>query len=156
MSVLEWQMDIYHKLRDGLPNTRVFLEGVPESSMTALDPTGLIKPLVIIWFGQLTDVTTFSGSVSGLCGTEGGEGLVKQGNFLVESVAPTGLSLLQLEAVVRSLLTGFRPAGEGELSEGGQATVRDPMPLGIGDTLRFYKPLFFNGVLTVMPLQMGS
>lgn len=157
MTVLDWQMDIYERLRLGLPHTPVHLEGVPESSAHPRDPTGLVKPFLIIWFGQLTDVTNFSGTVGDLCGTEtSGGNIIKQGNFLVETVAPTGLSLLQLENMVRALLTGFRPDGEGELVEGGQTTIRDPYPAGIGDTLRFYKPLFFQGVVATQTIQVPA
>lgn len=155
MTVLDWQMDIYDRLRSGLPNTPVHLEGVSEGEEHPRDPTGLIKPFLIIWFGQLTDITSFTGTIGDLCGNEDAEGsMVKQGHFLVETVAPTGLALLQLENLVRALLTGFRPAGEGELTEGGQTSIRDPMPVGIGDTLRFYKPMYFQGVLTVRPVQV--
>lgn len=155
MTVLDWQMAIYDRLRLGLPNTPVHLEGVSESEPHPRDPTGLIKPFLIIWYGQLTDIASFTGTIADLCGTEDeGGNLVKQGNFLVETVAPTGLALLQLENVVRALLTGFRPAGEGELTETGQTTIRDPLPTGIGDTLRFYKPLFFQGVLTTTPVRV--
>lgn len=157
MTVLDWQMDIMDRLRVGLPNTPVHLEGVAESSPHPRDPTGLVKPFLIVWFGQLTDVSTSAGAVGDLCGTEtSGGNIVKQGNFLVETVAPTGLALLQLENLVRALLTGFRPAGEGELTEGGQTTIRDPFPTGIGDTLRFYKPLFFQGVLATQTVQIPS
>jgi hypothetical protein len=153
VTVLDWQMDIYDRLRTGLPNTPVHLEGISENDEHPRDPTGLIKPFLIIWYGQLTDITSFTGTVGDLCGTEdSGGNLIKQGNFLVETVAPTGLALLQLENLVRALLTGFRPAGEGELSETGQTTIRDPLPTGIGDTLRFYKPLFFQGVVTTTPV----
>ena len=155
MTVLDWQMDIYDRLRLGLPNTPVHLEGVSENDEHPRDPTGLIKPFLVIWYGQLTDIASFSGTVGDLCGTEDeGGNITKLGNFLVETVAPTGLALLQLENLVRALLTGFRPAGEGELSETGQTTIRDPLPTGIGDTLRFYKPLFFQGIVTTGPVAL--
>jgi hypothetical protein len=155
MTVLDWQMSVYERLRAGLPNTDVHLEGIAESTPHPKDPTGLIKPFLIVWYGQLTDITSFSGTVGDLCGNEDGEGnMVKLGGFLVETIAPTGLALLQLENIVRGLLTGFRPAGEGELTETGQTTIRDPLPTGIGDTLRFYKPLFFQGIVTARPVQV--
>jgi len=150
MSVLDWQQAIHERLSQGLPYTKVFLEGVSESTEMPRDPTGLIKPTLILWFGQLNDIATLSsGGVSDLCGTGGGgDGAAKMSAVSVESIAPTGLSLLQLEQAVRDLLTGFAPAGQGQLSETGQAAVRDPFPLGIGDSLRFYKPLFFQGLVT--------
>lgn len=154
MTVLDWQMDIFDRLRTGLPNTPVHLEGISESMPLPKDPTGLIKPFVLLWFGQLSEVVDFSGTIGDLCGTGDDGGIVKQGNLLVQTVAPSGLALLQLENLVRGLLTGYQPAGEGELSEGGQTTVRDPLPTGIGDTLRFYKTMFFQGIVTVPPVRI--
>lgn len=152
MSVINWQTAIKDRLESGLPNTKVFLEGVPESSQVPKDPSGMIAPMLILWFGQLVDNES-SGWTSDLCGLDdGGGGEVKSAAFIVQSVAPTGLALLQLENVVRNLLTGFKPAGQGALKEDGSATIRDPYPTGIGDTLRFYKPMFFAGtVLTEAP-----
>lgn len=143
---LDWQTSILRRLEEGLPHTKVHLEGVPESTSHPKDPTGFIKPFLIIWFGQLGDLASMTGGVKDLCGGEGG-GETKNGTFLIQVVAPTGLSLIHLENLVRSLLTGFRPAGEGELTETG-STIRDPYPIGVGDTLRMYKPLYFQGVVT--------
>jgi hypothetical protein len=143
MTILQWQMDVYNRLRDGLPNTKVFLEGVPENSSVPMDPVGLAKPMIIIWFGQISRSEAGAAGAD-LCGVEGGTtvGLM---NVAVEAVAPSGLSLLQVEQAVRNLLTGFSPNSQGQLYEGGAATIRDPLPVGIGDGLRFYKPLFFTG-----------
>lgn len=157
MSVLDWQIAIQARLETGLPHTKVFLEGVPESTDVPRDPTGLIQPMLILWFGQLVSLQN-NENLGDLCGiADGGGGEAKTGSFIVESVAPTGLSLLQLEDVVRGLLTGFTPAGQGALSEDGSATIRDPFPTGIGDTLRFYKPLYFSGtILTENVVQMQA
>jgi hypothetical protein len=145
--VMAWQMAIYERLRENLTATKVFLEGVPENSKVPHDPTGLIKPFVIVWFGQLTTSSTSDDEVvAGLCDEPDEldqEG--KQGNLAIETVAPSGLSLLQLEDATRVLLTGFSPAGQGRLTEDGSASVRDPLPIGIGDQIRFYKTLFFRG-----------
>lgn len=146
MSVLEWQKDVYRRLQRGLPKTRVFLEGVPENSPVPADHTGLVRPMVIVWFGQITQVENAGlGRGADLCGvTEGGNspGLM---NMAVNLVAPSGLALIELEDAVRRLLTGFCPAGKGQLVEGGVATIRDPLPVGVGADLRIYKPLFFSG-----------
>lgn len=145
--VMDWQMAIYDRLRTGLPNTRVFLEGVPENSAVPSDPTGMIKPFVIIWYGQLIrSSAALERVVAGLCDDPEDLSIQgKQGNLAVQSVAPSGLSLLQLEDAIRLLLTGFVPAAQGPLSEDGTATIRDPMPIGLGDQIRFYKQLFFRG-----------
>lgn len=145
MSVLEWEMDVYNRLREGLPHTKVFLEGVPENSSVPNDPTGLVKPMVILWFGQISQEDASGPARGDLCGIE--EGGTSSGvmNMVVEVAAPSGLSLLQLSERVRQLLTGFQPDGKGQLFEGGMATIRDPLPVGIGAGLRFYVPLFFSG-----------
>jgi hypothetical protein len=153
--VMAWQMAIYERLRESLPNTRVFLEGVPENSPVPHDHTGLIKPFVVLWFGQLTRSTTSDDDVvAGLC-DEPSSGVLEsqQGNFAVESAAPSGLSLLQLEDALRVLLTGFSPAGQGPLIEDGAASIRDPLPIGIGDQIRFYKALFFRGDFSTTPME---
>ena len=150
MSVLAWQRSIYERLKAGLPSTRVFLEGVPENSPVPHDHTGLIKPFAIVWFGQLTDSTTTDETdVDGLCDESGSiADTKKQGNLALATVAPSGLSLLQLEDAGRRLLTGFSPVGGGPLKEDGSTAVRDPLPIGLGDQIRFYKALFFSGEYT--------
>lgn len=149
--VMAWQMAIYKHLKNSLePQTKVFLEGVPENSTVPHDPTGLIKPFIIVWFGQLTHSTsTEEETVAGLCDDPSGTGEeAQQGNIAIETVAPSGLSLLQLEDAARVLLTGFSPAGQGPLIEDGSSAVRDPLPIGLGDQIRFYKMLTFRGDFT--------
>jgi hypothetical protein len=149
VSLLDWQLDIYSRLDNGLPNTPVFLEGVPENSDIVKDPSAFYKPTLILWFGQAFDISGFGGriSVADLCGMEADGGTTKQAGFIVESVAPSGLSLLQLAQAARDLLSGYKPLGEGELSEAGSGTVRDPYPVGVGDTLRFYLAVGYRGVV---------
>jgi hypothetical protein len=152
-SLLDWQLDIFHRLDTGLPNTPVYLEGVPENTEIVKDPSAFYKPSLILWFGQAFDVSGFGGriSISDLCGSGADGGVTKQAAFIVESVAPSGLSLLQLAQAARDLLHGYRPAGQGELSEAGSGTVRDPYPVGIGDTLRFYLAIGYRGLINVGP-----
>jgi hypothetical protein len=153
VSLLEWQLDIFHRLDLGLPNTPVHLEGVPENTDTVKDPSTFYKPALILWFGQAVDLSGFGGriTVADLCGMSdaSGGGSTKQAAFIVESVAPSGLSLLQLAQAARDLLTGYTPLGQGELSEAGSGTVRDPYPVGVGDTLRFYLAVGYRGIVNV-------
>lgn len=152
VSLLDWQLDIYRRLDTGLPNTPVFLEGVPESSDIVKDPSGFYKPTLILWFGQAFDMAGFGGrlSVGDLCGLSGEDTeATKQAGFIVESVAPSGLSLLQLAQAARDLIVGYAPLHQGEISEVGTGTVRDPYPLGIGDTLRFYLAVGYRGVVNI-------
>lgn len=152
VSLLEWQLAIYSRLNEGLPNTPVFLEGVPESTEVVKDPSGFYKPTLILWFGQAFDLSGFGGrtSVADLCGMGGsGTDSTKKTGFIVESIAPSGLSLLQLAQAVRDLIVGHAPLGQGEISEAGTGTVRDPYPVGVGDTLRFYLAVGYQGVVNV-------
>jgi hypothetical protein len=144
-SIFDWQMAIFERLQEAAPNNKVFLEGVPENSDIPLDPTGFVKPFSILWFGQLTDILTGTQN-SDLCGFGAGMS-ARTATFGLEVVAPNGLALLQYEDRLRSFLTGFQPMGQGELAEGGVTAVRDPLPTGIGVGLRFYKLIFFSGVV---------
>lgn len=152
VSLLDWQLDIYNRIDTGLPNTPVFLEGIPENTDISKDPSAFYKPTVILWFGQAYDLSGFGGriSVADLCGTSGEDkGVTKQASFIVEAVAPSGLSLLQLSQAARDLLVGYSPVEQGELSEAGSGTVRDPYPVGVGDTLRFYLAIGYKGIVNV-------
>lgn len=143
--VMAWQTAIYERIQATVPNNKVFLEGVPESSDVPMDPTGMVKPFVILWFGQAYD---FAGTANAmdLCGN-GGANSVRTLAFATQLVAPTGLSLLGFEDTIRGGLLGFSPAGHGEVNEGGSTTIRDPLPTGIGAGLRFYKAIFFSGLV---------
>jgi hypothetical protein len=151
VSLLDWQLDIYRRVDLGLPNTPVYLEGIGESNEITPDPSGLYKPTVILWFGQAFDLSGFGGriTVADLCGLAGDGETTKQAAFIVQAVAPSGLALLQLSQAVRDLLHGYAPLDQGELSEAGSGTVRDPYPVGIGDTLRFYLAVGYKGVVNV-------
>lgn len=151
VSLLDWQLDIYRRLDTGLPNTPVYLEGVPESTDITPDPSGLVKPSLILWFGQAFDISGFGGriSVADLCGLSSDTPTTKQAGFIVQVAAPSGLSLLQLAQASRDLLVGYSPLDQGEISEAGSGTVRDPYPVGIGDTMRFYLAIGYRGVVNV-------
>jgi hypothetical protein len=159
VSVLDWQLDIYRRIDTGLPNTPVHLEGLGESTDITPDPSGFYKPSVILWFGQAFDLSGFGGrlTVTDLCGLGGSGETTKQAAFITQLVAPSGLSLLQLGQAVRDLVEGYAPLGQGELSEAGSGTVRDPYPVGIGDTLRFYLAIGYKGTLNTSPYsEVGS
>lgn len=152
VSLLDWQLDIHRRVDNGLPNTPVFLEGVGESNEITPDPTGLYKPTVILWFGQAIEMAGFGGrlSVADLCGaSKDDSNTTKHATLLVQQVAPSGLALLQLSQAVRDLLVGYAPAGQGELTEVGTGTVRDPYPVGVGDTMRFYLAVGYRGTVNV-------
>lgn len=147
MTVFDWQIAILKRLDQNLPNTRVFLEGVPESTHVPKDPTGLVKPFVILWFGQLSEETGAT-QPEDLCGDDGTDSRIMRGRFIVETVAPTGMALLRLEDECRRILRGWIPPGHGALEEGGVATIRDPYPDGLGVEARFYKAMYFSGRVT--------
>lgn len=152
--VFDWQMSIYNRVVATVPNNKIFLEGVPESTDVPIDPTGFVKPFAIMWFGQLYDFAGTAGSRD-LCGTGGGNS-VRTAAFAIECVAPTGLSLLGLEDAIRGGLLGFAPPGHGEVYEGGATTVRDPLPAGLGVGLRFYKAVFYSGLVGQQPASLVS
>lgn len=151
VSLLDWQLDIYRRLDTGMPNTPVFLEGIGENNDVIKDPSGFYKPTFILWFGQAFDLSGFGGriTVADLCGMSGENENTKKAGFIVEAVAPSGLALLQLSQCARDLLTGYSPLGQGEISEAGSGTVRDPYPVGVGDTMRFYLAIGYQGIVNV-------
>lgn len=144
MTVFAWQVAILKRLEQNLPNTRVFLEGVPESTHVPKDPTGLVRPFVILWFGQLSEEAG-AAQPGDLCGPDEVDSRIMRGRFIVETVAPAGMALLRLEDECRRILRGWTPPGHGMLEEGGVATIRDPYPDGLGVDARFYKAMYFSG-----------
>jgi hypothetical protein len=141
MQIMPWVEAIEARLVNGLPNTPIYLEGVPENDSIPRMDNGMIQPFVQLWFGQTTNGPLGSDSMVGVRAS------ARRGLFLCQLVAPTGRSLLQLEDGVRDLLQGFSPNGEGELSEDSAPSIRDPLPEGTGVDTRFYKPLAYSGLV---------
>lgn len=141
MQIMPWIDAIEARLVNGLPNTPIFLEGVPENDPIPRMDNGMIQPFVLLWLGQTVGGPLGSDSLMGVRTS------VRRGLFLCQLVAPTGRSLLLLEDGVRALLQGFQPNGEGELSEDSAPSIRDPLPEGTGVDTRFYKPLAFSGLV---------
>lgn len=141
MRLFPWQESIYDQLADNLPNTSVFFEGTPENTELPRLNNGMVRPFVLLWFGQSGSGPFGSDSIMGVRSSS------RRAVFLAQLVAPTGRTLLQLEDAVRDLLVGFRPNNEGELMEDAGPTIRDPLPEGTGVDVRFYKPLAFSGVV---------
>lgn len=140
MDLGPWQDDILNRLEQGL-NARVFAEGIPMNSPAPVDPTGLIKPFVVLWFGSLLTRNLLT---EDLCGTENS---VREAVFIVQSFAGNGRALLAVENQARTLLTGYRPAGQGQLFEAGSASVRDPSSVGLGIDIRFSKQSMYHGMV---------
>ena len=135
-----WQDAIYERLNDNIMG-RVFIEGIPMNTQVPMDPTGLIAPMVVVWFGHglITDPR-----FGGICGVENN---LTNAIVIIEVIAGNGRALLRLENEVRDLLTGFRPNGEGQLHEEGSASVRDPSAVGLGLDIRFYKSVAYRGMV---------
>lgn len=159
MDLGPWQDAILTRLEDGM-NVRVFAEGIPMNSPSPVDPTGLIKPFIVIWFGSM--IANNNPKMEGLCGVETS---LRQCVFAVQSFAGNGRALLAVENQSRKLLTGYRPAGQGELYEEGSASVRDPSSVGLGIDIRFSKQSLWHGVVnagypepvqTAVPLFLGK
>jgi hypothetical protein len=140
MDLGPWQDDILNRLEQGM-NARVFAEGIPMNSPAPIDPTGLIKPFIVLWFGSLISRDPLS---EDLCG---GETSVREAVFIVQSFAGNGRALLAVENEARKLLTGYRPAGQGQLFEAGSASVRDPSSVGLGIDIRFSKQSMWHGMV---------
>lgn len=151
VSLLDWQLDIYDRINEGMPNTPVFLEGIGENNDIIKDPSGFYKPTFVLWFGQAFDLSGFGGriTVADMCGASSPGGSTKKAGFIVEAIAPSGRALLQLAQCARDLLVGYSPLDQGEIAEAGSGTVRDPYPVGIGDTMRFYLAIGYQGIVNV-------
>lgn len=140
MDLGPWQDAILDRLETNMP-VRVFPEGIPMNSQAPIDPTGLIKPFVIIWFGSML---ARDESFLDLCGEATS---VREATFIVQCFAGNGRALLSVENRVRSLLAGYRPADEGQLYEEGSASVRDPSSVGLGLDIRFSKQSMWKGMV---------
>lgn len=140
-AVYLWQEAILKRLREGLPNNRIFLEAMPENEPMDMDPNAMVRPFLVLWFGSV-----FPGdpSLEAFCGVERS---LRWSSFSITTVGPPSLALLQFEDAARTLLVGYRPADQGELSEWGTPTVRDPAQVGIGTDLRMYKTTTYRGLL---------
>lgn len=141
MQLHPWQMAIFNRLTDGLPNNNVFLEGVPEGFDLPRMPNGMVKPYTSIWFGQSVDAGFGYNNITGVRHS------ARLGLIRLEVVGPSGLALLQFEDAIRDLLVGYKPDGEGELREDSAPTIRDPSELGSGVDVRWRKFIAFVGVV---------
>jgi hypothetical protein len=140
MDLGPWQDDILTRLEQGM-NARVFAEGIPMNSPAPIDPTGLIKPFIVLWFGSLLTRNLLT---EDLCGSQNS---VREAVFIVQSFAGNGRALLAVENQARILLAGHRPAGQGQLFEAGSASVRDPSSVGLGIDIRFSKQSMWHGMV---------
>jgi hypothetical protein len=140
MDLGPWQDDILDRLEQGM-NARVFAEGIPMNSPAPIDPTGLIKPFIVLWFGSLLTRNLLT---EDLCGSQNS---VREAVFIVQSFAGNGRALLAVENQARILLAGHRPAGQGQLFEAGSASVRDPSSVGLGIDIRFSKQSMWHGMV---------
>lgn len=140
MDLEVWQDDILARLEAGM-NARVFPEGIPMNSPAPIDPTGLIKPFIVLWFGSLLARNPL---MEDLCGTENS---VREAVFIVQSFAGNGRALLAVENQARKLLAGYQPGGQGQLFEAGSASVRDPSSVGLGIDVRFSKQSMWHGMV---------
>lgn len=140
MDLGPWQDDILDRLEQGM-NARVFAEGIPMNSPAPIDPTGLIKPFIVLWFGSLLTRNLLT---EDLCGSQNS---VREAVFIVQSFAGNGRALLAVENQARILLAGYQPGGQGQLFEAGSASVRDPSSVGLGIDIRFSKQSMWHGMV---------
>lgn len=136
----DWQLAIRDRLAEQFTLDRVFEEGVPELKLLPHYPGGVIKPYVAIWHGQRIDGGPGFGALDGVLNS------AHRVPFYVEVGAATGSMCLDAAQAVRDLLTGFRPAGQGELREDGAPTIRQPLDMS-GVISRYQIPIAFNGIV---------
>lgn len=141
MDLGPWHEAILDKLETGMA-VRVFPEGIPMNSPSPVDPTGLIKPFIVVWFGSM--LASNNPKMEDLCGSATS---VREAVFIIQSFAGNGRALLAVENQARKLLTGFQPAGQGQLYEEGSASVRDPSSVGLGIDIRFSKQSMWHGMV---------
>lgn len=141
MDLGPWHDSILERLEQGM-NVRVFPEGIPMNSPSPVDPTGLIKPFIVVWFGSM--LASNNPKMEDLCGSATS---VREAVFVIQSFAGNGRALLAVENQARKLLTGFQPAGQGQLYEEGSASVRDPSSVGLGIDIRFSKQSMWHGMV---------
>jgi hypothetical protein len=136
----EWQLAIVDRLAEVFPDNQVFEEGPPEEDYLPMYPNRMVKPYVIVWFGQRVDGGPGFNSVCGVLGS------AHRGLFLVQVCAATGRMVNDAAAAVSQALIGFRPAGQGELKEDSAPTIRNPLDMS-GVNTRYQVPLAYNGIV---------
>lgn len=141
MRLLPWQDAVMDRLRTLGAHIDVLDGGYNEGEEPDRLENGMIAPYILVWFG---------GSVSagpgheGICGVRQSS---RTGFLILECVGTTMTHARQLGDECRDALVGFRPDGEGELSEEGAPAVRNPIGTTTGVDVRYSYPLSFRGIV---------
>lgn len=140
MSLRDWELDIIAQLHTVLDASQVFEESVPETDQLPRFDTTMAKPYVVLWWGQRVDGGIGHNSLCGVLHSS------HKALFLIQLVAPTGPMGRDLAALVSDALLGYRPAGQGELTEDSMPTIRNPLDIS-GAANRIRVPLAFSGTV---------
>lgn len=138
----EWQRDIVTRLEELLSPEQVFEEGAPEEDALPMYPNRMVKPYVVLWFGQRVRGGLGFDSLCGVLGS------AHRALFIVQIAAATGEVCNDVSAAVADHLLGFRPAGQGELTEDSAPTIRQPLDTS-GINSRYQRPIAFSGTVDV-------
>lgn len=120
----------------------VYREGPADEDQIPRFENGIIKPYVSVWFGQRV-----TGN-SGFQGITGVRNSAHRMHLLVVVNASTGEMVDQAVDLASDLLWGFRPAGQGELTEDGMQTIRRPTDMS-GVRARFSVPVGYSGTVDI-------
>jgi hypothetical protein len=136
----DWQRAVITRLEDLLSPEQVYEEGPPDEDALPMYPNRMVKPYVVVWFGQRV-----SGGIGydALCGVRESAHVSM---FITQVVAATGEVCNDVSVVVADHLLGFRPADQGELREDSAPTIRQPLDVS-GVNSRYQRPIAFSGTV---------
>lgn len=140
MNLRDWEKDIIGRLKLFIAPEQVFEESVPEESEIPRFSNTMVKPYVVLWWGQRVQGGP---GYQAVCGVRGSAHIV---TFLVQLAASNGPMGRDLAAVVSNALLGYRPLGQGELREDSMPTIRNPLDIS-GAYARDRVPLAYSGTV---------
>lgn len=146
----QWKKSILDRLafgdvdRDtpGFGEKSVYREGLADEDQLPRFENGIVKPYVSVWFGQ---------RVAGNMGFQGITGVRQNAHmmyFMAVVNATDGYMVDQAVDLTSDLLLGFRPMGQGELSEDGMKTIRRPADMS-GVRSRFSVSVGYSGAVDI-------
>ena len=107
LNLLAVQDEIAAQLRDSIPQD-VYETSPPEDAKLRFDSSKMILPYVVIQYSDMYP----NGLTGGIIGNRYD---VAESYIIISCVGPTERSARQVAGMVRSALTGFKPADAGEL-----------------------------------------
>lgn len=136
----DWQKAVVAQLKTVFPEDQVWEGSVPQESQLAKFDNDMVKPYVVVWFGQRVN------GGPGFNSTCGVRSSAHMTTFIVRVAAPTGEMVNDAAALVSDALFGFRPLNQGELQEDGAPTIRDPLEMS-GVNPRYFFPIAYRATV---------